>query len=168
MRRRIADADSRHRIDRPGALTCHACRIHIVRIRLIRRAPRAAAGPVQPPGCRREVAHPFSVRPAAGFFRISGKNRPCAERPRHRINRSNFPDDLFLPDASTPKTNLTVSLLAFSHRAIARIMKFSLPRAHYFLVASPHHLGMPSINVTLNIERPDGEGNSNLHRSRHR
>ncbi len=130
MRRRIADADSRHRIDRPDALTCHACRIHIFRIRLIRQSTARRRRIDQTARRLTRSRSPLSVRPATVIpdFR---KNRPLTERPRHRINRSNLLDDFFSPDASNPAPSRHFAT-HLVYRKFSRIMTFALPSCPLF------------------------------------
>lgn len=72
----------------------------------------------------------LSVRPPNALSGFPEKNRWLAERPLHRINRSNFRDDFFLTDTSHPdKPHNSPIHLIYQHIRI--IMKFALPRANY-------------------------------------
>lgn len=77
----------------------------------------------------------LSVRPPNALSGFPEKNRWLAERPLHRINRTNFLDDFFLTDTSHhDKSHISPIHLIYQH--IRRIMKFALPRANYSFAAA--------------------------------
>ncbi len=107
----------------------------------------------------------LSVRPPNALSGFPEKNRWRAERPLHRINRSNFLDDFFLTDTSHPdKPHNSPAYLIYQY--IRRIMKFALPRAGYSPAAAFPYFENSIIQCHIECRMiPDATASRNLRRT---